>query len=141
MNHILHELEPTKLVPEPQQDSKMEATTIRLTLLESELAPNDQNNRAESDVPQQQLSPFIDVPTPQKSPLKIESQVNLRPSLSILPNCTTRRVPRVSYEPILTSIPEYPINNYVSYHSYQRHVNYLQINCLLYIFLTLCKKP
>ena len=39
-----------------------------------------------------------------------------KPHLKVLPNRVTRGKPKVSYEPLLNSKSEYPINNYVSYH-------------------------
>jgi hypothetical protein len=80
-----------------------------------ELQPCDQSNIAEATVPQQQSSP-LDASISHKSPSTDESQVNLEPPLRILPNRITRGIPRVSYEPVRTSTPKYPLNNYVSYH-------------------------
>jgi hypothetical protein len=89
-------------------DAVIEPTTL-------ELQPCDQPNIAEATVPQQQSSP-LDASIPHESPLTDESQVNLEPPLRILPNRITRGIPRVSYEPVRTSTPKYPLNNYVSYH-------------------------
>ena len=86
---------------------------IKLTTLE--LQPCDYLNIAEPNVSQQQLSLF-GASIPYESPSTNESQVNPKPPLRILPNCITRGIPRVSYEPIHTFTPKYPLNNYVSYH-------------------------
>ena len=45
-----------------------------------------------------------------------ESQVRSEPPIRILPDRTTRGVPRVNYEPDLTSKAKYPLSNFVSYH-------------------------
>ena len=91
--------------------------------VEIDLEPCVQDNRTELEP--QQLSPSLD-PSSQ-----IESQGNLEPSLRILPNRTTRGVPKVSYEPVLNSTPKYPINNYVSYYrlskTYESFANQLSI--------------
>ena len=81
-----------------------------------ELQPCDQPNTTEATVPQLQSSPPLDASSPHESPSTDETQVNLEPSLRILPNRITRGIPRVSYEPVLTSTPKYPINNYMCYH-------------------------
>ena len=93
-------------------------------LVEIDLKPCVQDNRAELEEPQQ-LSPSLDASS------QIEYQVNIEASLRILRNQTTRGVPKVSYEPILNSTPKYPINNYVSYHrlskTYESFANQLSI--------------
>ena len=58
----------------------------------------------------------LDAPSPHESSPPNESQVNLELPLRIFHNRTTRGNPRVSYEPVRTSAPKYPLNNYVSYH-------------------------
>ena len=90
----------------------MEAVTTEPSESES-IKPCDQNNRleAESNVPHLQSSPFLDA-----SESLSQAQVNLEPSLRTLPNCTTRGISKASYEPTLSYVSKYPINNYVSYH-------------------------
>ena len=45
-----------------------------------------------------------------------EPQVSSETQLKILPHRTTRGKPRNDYEPLFTSKPHYPMNNFVSYH-------------------------
>jgi hypothetical protein len=111
--NISHSLpEPETPEQEPVEPEHMDAVIEPTTL---ELQPCDQPNIAEATVPQQQSSP-LDASIPHESPSTDESQVNLEPPLRILPNRITRGIPRVSYEPVRTSTPKYPLNNYVSYH-------------------------
>ena len=79
---------------------------------------NSEENRIE--VLQQETQ----VPQLPASPLQVhpelesitEPQVSSETQLKILPHRTTRGKPKTSYEPLLTSNPHYPMNNYVSYH-------------------------
>ncbi|KAA8549631.1 hypothetical protein F0562_001351 [Nyssa sinensis] len=72
---------------------------------------------AEPFVPEHQLSPLDGSTSHHESSSVTESTISHEPPLRILPNRTTRGVPRVSYEPVLNSTSKYPLNNYVSYHS------------------------
>ena len=110
ISHTLTELEPPEpeLVGPEHTDTTTEPTIIELPLC-------DHPNIVESNVPQQQLS-SLDAPSPHESSPPNESQVNLELPLRIFHNRTTRGNPRVSYEPVRTSAPKYPLNNYVSYH-------------------------
>ena len=81
-----------------------------------ELPPCDPYNVAEPAVSQQQLSLLDDPTSHHETSSVIEPQVNPEPPLRMLPNRTTRGVPRNSYEPVLNSNPKYPMTSYVSYH-------------------------
>jgi hypothetical protein len=110
ISHTLPEPETSEQEPAELEhiDAVTEPTTFELQLC-------DQPNIAEAIVSQQQSSP-PDASIPHESPSTDESQVNLEPPFRILPNRITRGIPRVSYEPVRTSTPKYPLNNYVSYH-------------------------
>lgn len=96
-------------VPELEQiDMATEPTT-------HELKSCDHSNIMELDVSQQQLSSLDDSIHHEPSSIN-ESHVNLELSLRVLPNRTTRGVPKVSYEPVLNSTRKYPLSIYVSYH-------------------------
>ncbi|KAA8530815.1 hypothetical protein F0562_005561 [Nyssa sinensis] len=69
-----------------------------------------------SGSPKHQLSPLDGSTSHHESSSVTKSTVSNEPPLRILPNRTTRGVPRVSYEPVLNSTFKYPLNNYVSYH-------------------------
>lgn len=58
----------------------------------------------------------LDTSIPHEPSSVNESQVNLEPSLRVLPNHTTRGVLKVSYEPVFNFTCKYPLSIYVSYH-------------------------
>lgn len=130
MSHTL--TEPTELEPkelelaEPDLESpeqpleqptvpELEQIDIAAEPTTHELKSCDHSNIVEPDVSQQQLS-SLDASIPHEPSSINESQVNLKPLLRVLPNRTTRGVPKVSYEPVFNSTRKYPLSIYVSYH-------------------------
>jgi hypothetical protein len=80
----------------------------------------EENIQVSVETPQVQASPLQSVPDNQLSSQttsSFEPQVNLEPHIKVLPDRVTRGIPRVTYEPILSSKPKYPMSNFVSYHS------------------------
>ncbi|KAA8519970.1 hypothetical protein F0562_014232 [Nyssa sinensis] len=108
--------------PEPANNTESETETQQLNIMSEpitlELPPCDYDNMAEPFVLEHQLSPLDGSTSHHESSSVTESTVSHEPPLRILPNRTTRGVPRVSYKPVLNSTSKYPLNNYVSYYSH-----------------------
>lgn len=117
------EFEPKELEPaEPDLESvewptvpELEQIDITTEPTTHELKSCDHSNIMEPNVSQQQLS-SLDASIPHEPSSINKSQVKLEPSLRVLPNRTTRGVPKVSYEPVFNSTRKYPLSIYVSYH-------------------------
>ena len=102
-----------KYYTEPQSHASKE-----MIQLEPQPYIEDQTEVRQSE-PQSSASLMHNVPTDQVIS-EFESmpkpQVSSETQLKILPHRTTRGKPRNDYEPLFTSKPHYPMNNFVSYH-------------------------
>ena len=80
--------------------------------------------------PQPSAFPIHNVPIDQETSeyeSMPEPQVSSETQLKILPYRTTRGKPRNDYEPLFTSKPHYPMNNFVSYHRLSKeNKNFMQ---------------
>ena len=102
-----------QLEPQPNAEDQTEATEIiRQSETQSSAFPMH-------NVPTKQvISEFESIPEP---------QVSSETQLKILPHRTTRGKPRNDYEPLFTSKPHYPMNNFVSYHRLSKeNKNFMQ---------------
>jgi len=102
-----------KYYTEPQSHASKE-----MIQLEPQLYTKDQTEVRQSQ-PQSSAFPIHNMSTDQVIS-EFESlpkpQVSSETQLKILPHITTRGKPKIDYEPLFTSKPHYPMNNFVSYH-------------------------